>query len=81
MIPTDVDAGGEYQPGYPIDRRPAQRVGRLRRGPLGDFESAAARVVARFTAERVILQDDGSQNGMADIRLRRPPSRLRGGVG
>lgn len=69
MNPTDVDGGGEYQPGYPIDRRPPPRVGRLHRGPLGDFESAAARVVARLTGERVILQDDGSQIGMADIRI------------
>jgi hypothetical protein len=60
-----------------MNTSPATRstVGRLRgwvgftEGPLGDFEAAAARVVARLVGERVILQDDGSQDGMADIRI------------
>jgi hypothetical protein len=39
----------------------------LQRTPVGDFEYMAARVVARLTAERVILQGDGSRPGMPDI--------------
>ncbi len=36
---------------------------------MGDFEYAAARVVARLTGEQVTLQDDGSRDGMVDIRV------------
>ena len=57
----------DFQPGIPIDRRPPQRVAKLQSGPVGDFEAMAARVVARLTGERVILQDDGSRNSMPDI--------------
>lgn len=56
-------------PGYPVDRRLKQRVASLRAGPVGDFEYMAARVMARLTGEVVILQDDGSQDAMADIRI------------
>jgi len=41
----------------------------LQEKAIGDFEAAAARVVARLTGERVTLQDDGSQNTMPDIRI------------
>jgi hypothetical protein len=64
QIPDD-----SYRPGYPIDRRRGQRVARLNKGSLGDFECLAARVVARLTGERVILEDDGSRDGMNDIRI------------
>jgi hypothetical protein len=37
--------------------------------PVGDFEGMAARVVARLTGERVIVQDDGSEPSMPDIRI------------
>lgn len=57
----------DLRPGYPIDARQAQRVAKLQRTPVGDFEYMAARVVARLFAERVILQDDGSRPGMPDI--------------
>ena len=38
-------------------------------GPVGDFEGMAARVVARLTGERVVIQDDGSKPAMPDIRV------------
>jgi hypothetical protein len=60
---------GNFRRGYPIDRRPIDQVAKRLRGPVGDFESAAARVVARLTGERVILQDDGSRDSMVDIRI------------
>ncbi|GIG63261.1 hypothetical protein Lfu02_76330 [Longispora fulva] len=59
----------DYQPGYPIDCRTASMRDRAARGHLGDFEYAAARVMARFTGERVVIQDDNSVNGMADLRI------------
>ena len=65
-----------FQPGYPVDARPARRVARLQGTPVGDFESMAARVVARLTGELVILQDDGSRASMPDICIEytgRPP--------
>jgi hypothetical protein len=36
---------------------------------VGDFEQMAARVVARLTGERVVIQDDGSKPAMPDIRI------------
>jgi hypothetical protein len=41
----------------------------MAQGPTGDFEGMAARVVARLTGERVVIQDDGSQPAMPDIRI------------
>jgi hypothetical protein len=66
-----------FQPGYPIDARPRDRVARLQEKAVGDFEYASARVVARLTGEPVTLQDDGSQDSMPDIRIdysNRPPA-------
>jgi hypothetical protein len=65
-VPTPDD---NYRHGYPIDLRRAELVARRQGSPVGDFEAAAARVVARLTGERVILQDDGSRDGMVDIRV------------
>lgn len=60
-----------FIPGCPIDeRKPGQRS-RAEQGYLGDVEWSAARVVARFTGERVFLQDDGSEPSMADMRIDR----------
>lgn len=42
---------------------------RIDAGHLGDFELAAARVVARLTGERVVLQGDNSAPGMVDLRI------------
>lgn len=39
------------------------------RSHLGDFEMAAARVVARLTGERVVLQDDNTRPAMPDLRI------------
>lgn len=55
--------------GYPIDLRPQERRKRAAGGAVGDFEGMAARVVARLTGERVIIQDDGSRPAMPDIRI------------
>lgn len=64
------------RPGYPIDhRRPAQ-VAKRAQSPLGDFERDAARVVARLTGARTILQDDGSHDRMPDIRVEYSDGRL-----
>ena len=49
----------------------------LVQGPVGDFEFMAARVIARLTGERVVIQDDGSKPAMPDIRVNyvnKPPS-------
>jgi len=37
--------------------------------PVGDFEGMAARVVARLTGERVVIQDDGRKPATVDIRI------------
>jgi len=58
-----------YQPGQPIDLRPANRVAYWQSGPMGDFEWKAARVVARHSGARVTLQDDGTQEALPDIRV------------
>lgn len=72
-MPSRGESGrNSNQPGYPIDDRPAQRVARLHRGVIGDFEHSAARVVARLTGVPVIVQDDGSRAGMADLRVEYP---------
>jgi len=60
-----------FVPGYPIDERKPEQRSRAERGYLGDVEWSAARVVARFTGERVYLQDDGSEPSMADMRIER----------
>ena len=64
-LPPETD----FRPGYPIDlRRPDQRA-RAERGPVGDLELSAGRVVARLTGKRVYVQDDGISDGMVDIRI------------
>jgi hypothetical protein len=65
-----------YEPGYPVDDRTDDMRARSFRSHLGDFELAAARVVARLSGERVVLQDDNSVAAMVDIRIDygdRPP--------
>jgi len=59
----------DFQPGYPIDLRPDGMRMRDSRSFEGDFEAMAARVVARLTGERVVIQDDNSVQGMADLRI------------
>jgi hypothetical protein len=59
-----------FQPGYPDDCRLPQQRQQAAAGHGGDFEGAAARVVARFTGEHVVLQDDNSRQGMVDIEIR-----------
>lgn len=59
----------DFTPGYPIDLRPLERRMRAAQRPVGDFEGMAARVVARLTGERVVIQDDGSRPAMPDIRI------------
>lgn len=64
-----MDTQEAYRPGYPIDlRRPDQRA-RAERGPVGDLELKAGRVVARLTGRPVFLQDDGGSDGMVDMRI------------
>ena len=67
----------DFTPGYPIDLRPSDRRTHRAEGPTGDFEWMAARIVARLTGEKVVIQDDGSKPGMPDIRIdytARPPA-------
>ena len=59
----------DFTPGYPIDLRSPERRRRWAEGAVGDFEGMAARVVARLTGERVVIQDDSTQPAMADIRI------------
>jgi hypothetical protein len=59
----------DFTPGYPIDLRSSEQRIRASQGPVGDFEGIAARVVARLTGERVVIQDDGSRSSMPDIRI------------
>lgn len=59
----------DFEPGYPIDQRAATYGQKRAADPIGDFEYRAARIVARLTGERVVLQDDNSRPGMADIRI------------
>jgi hypothetical protein len=59
----------DFQPGYPIDLRPNGMRMRDFHSYPGDFEYMAARVVARLTGERVVIQDDNSVRGMADLRI------------
>jgi hypothetical protein len=59
----------DYRPGYPIDLRRADQIARAEHSPIGDLEWKAGRVVARFTAEPVYLQDDGNLDGMVDIKI------------
>jgi hypothetical protein len=58
-----------FRPGYPIDLRAPKHIAHRARGPLGDFEWAAARVVARHSGARVTIQDDGSRAAIVDIRI------------
>lgn len=55
--------------GYPVDLRGETKRARETRKHTGDFELAAARVVARLTGEQVVLQDDNSDDGMVDVRI------------
>lgn len=59
----------DFQPGQPIDLRPNEMRMREFHSYAGDFEALAARVVARLTGERVVIQDDNSVQGMADLRI------------
>jgi hypothetical protein len=59
----------DFQPGYPIDLRSDGMRMRDARSYEGDFEYMAARVVARLTGERVVIQDDNSVQSMADVRI------------
>ncbi|MBB2943292.1 hypothetical protein FB565_003005 [Actinoplanes lutulentus] len=59
----------DFQPGYPIDLRSDGMRGRDARRYEGDFEYLAARVIARLTGERVVIQDDNSIQSMADVRI------------
>jgi hypothetical protein len=59
----------DYQPGYPVDSRSDAMRERAARGHLGDFEWAAAWVIARLTGERVVIGDDNSARSMADMRI------------
>ena len=73
----DIVVSHDFSPEYPIDQRSERRRRHAAEGPVADFEGMAARVLARFTGERVVIQDDGSQAAMPDIRIdysTRPPA-------
>jgi hypothetical protein len=55
--------------GYPEDQRTPGQIERENRKIYGDFEFPAARVIARLTGARVLLQDDNSKDAIPDIRL------------
>jgi hypothetical protein len=58
-----------FAPGYPTDLRPEVQRIKKALSTTGDFEFHAARVIARYTGEHVIIQDDGSQNSMPDFLI------------
>jgi hypothetical protein len=58
-----------WRPGYPVDDRGEKLRLRDATGPYGDFEAKAARVVARATGERVVLQDDNRLPRTPDLRI------------
>jgi hypothetical protein len=60
---------GTTMSGYPLDRRDPRRQRSAQSGPVGDLEGLAGRIIARYTGESVVLQDDGSQDRMPDIRI------------
>lgn len=55
--------------GYPVDKRRDGQRKRAAASVEGDFEWSAARVVARLTGDRVVLQDDNSEPSMPDLRI------------
>jgi hypothetical protein len=58
-----------WQRGYPIDLRSPEVVRRDAAGPYGDFEARAARIVARATGMKTIIQDDNRVPRTPDFRL------------
>jgi hypothetical protein len=44
----------------------------MRSGPVGDLEGVAGLIIARYTGASVVIQDDGSQDRMPDIRIDYP---------
>ncbi len=62
--------------GYPIDLRSDAQRERAARSLLGDFENAAARVVARLTGERVVIQDDNKADRTPDLRIEYQDGRI-----
>lgn len=69
MHPTPTEHARSI-PGHPTDIRNPERVARLNNSYLGDFEHTAARVLARWSGNEVVLRDDGSEDGMLDICMR-----------
>jgi hypothetical protein len=59
----------ELQAGMPIDRRSETMRARSARSHFGDLEFFAARVIARLTGARTVIQDDNSSPAMPDIRI------------
>jgi hypothetical protein len=60
---------GTRMSGYPLDRRDPRRRQSAQSGPVGDLEGLAGRILARYTGESVVIQDDGSKDRMPDIRI------------
>jgi len=69
MVESFTGLTDEYRPGYPLDLRSETQRRAASRSVTGDFEKGAARVVARYTGERVLLVDDGSSDSMPDVRI------------
>jgi len=68
--------GGAWQPGYPVDLRGEVVARRAAQGAYGDVEYAGARILARATGERVVLQDDNGADRIPDIRIEHEDGRL-----
>ena len=60
---------GTRMSGYPLDLRDPRRRQSAQSGPVGDLEGLAGRILARYTGESVVIQDDGSKDRMPDIRI------------
>ena len=65
-----------WKPGTPVDYRSSAKRLRSFKSTHGDFELAAARVIARCLGQRIELVDDGSAGALLDGRIvygDRPP--------
>lgn len=59
----------EYIRGYPVDLRAPAMAAREATGPYGDFERRAARVVARASGLKTVIQDDNHAPRTPDLRI------------
>jgi hypothetical protein len=71
-----MDAEPTEHPAMPTyavtDHRTLRRRTHQQKAPAGDSEHLAAQVIAYTTGQQVVIQDDGSQDAMPDLRIEYP---------